>query len=170
MALWKARGKWGWLEANAEIRKTVLFAYSFACFFLMAKTWTQYITNGKECVARKSFNGGHTQLIKVSGKRWNLETVEGLALPSHCSGLRGCALERVGTSSEKWGQDVYRILVQWLLLLFCFICFFLSLNDIVIQGGVATRKDPNSEQKKKEMFKAGKTLLSFGTRGRRGRL
>ena len=56
------------------------------------------------------------------------------------------------------GQEVDKILVSWLL----FLDFFLSLNKIVIQGGAATRRDPNGEPREIEQFKARKAQLGVG--------
>lgn len=46
---------------------------------------------------------------------------------------------------------------------FAFGCFgfFLSLKEIIIQGGVATRRDPNGEPRKEEKFKAQKSTAEL---------
>lgn len=44
---------------------------------------------------------------------------------------------------------------------------FLPSNEIIIQVGVATRRDPNGEPREKEKFKAKKALLSIECGGER---
>lgn len=44
----------------------------------------------------------------------------------------------------------------------CFVLFFfLSLNKIIIQGGVASRRDANGEPRKKEKCKARKSTAEL---------
>lgn len=58
------------------------------------------------------------------------------------------------------GQEVYRIIVSYLL----FLVFFRPLNKIAIQGGISTGRAWNGEPRQKEKFKARKAQL--GVRGK----
>lgn len=85
--------------------------------------------------------------------------MDGWVLPSHPSRVRGCTVKKRGSRSGKWGRKFIGFLSGGFCLGFL---FFLPLNEIIIQVGVAAGRDPNGEPREKEKFKAKEALLRIG--------
>lgn len=94
-------------------------------------------------VVRGNFKSGRYLTIKISKRCWDLELWgrDWLYLLSLESERLCC--KRVGASSGKWGRKFIRLLFHG----FCL--GFSVINKIVIQGGAATRKNPNGDPRKK---------------------
>lgn len=128
----RAGGRWQWLEENVELRRVVyLFIFNIKD---LNTVWQK----------QRILNGGEFQLIQVSKKSWDLELLRGPGLTQLSLWSKrlhkkdGC---QPGKQAQESLQDSRLVALVFVL--------FLSLTEIIIQHGIATRRDPNGEPRQR---------------------